>query len=95
MKKSLCCKENMIYLGAEKSKYKWYKYDSSVLKNLIFRNMNFTKWTFVNSKEKYQFTDIGKMLIKSSVDNHFKIAKTNLTDLIHYVKFKRVKRGWF
>lgn len=32
------------------------------------------------------------MLIKSSVDNHFKIAKTNLTDLIHYVKFKRVKK---
>ncbi len=27
----------------EKSKYKWYKYDSSALKNLIFRNTNFTK----------------------------------------------------
>ena len=27
----------------EKSKYKWYKFDSSALKNLIFRNTNFTK----------------------------------------------------
>ena len=36
----------------EKSKYKWYKYDSSALNNLIFRNTNFTKWTFVNSTKK-------------------------------------------